>query len=293
MIAVEVPAFGGPDVLRVVERPPPVLGPGEILVQVEACGLNWSDLMQRAGTYPGGPKPPFIAGQEAAAIVVAHGAGVTAPPVGARVAVVAPHGLCAELAAVPASACVPWELPAEQRAALPIALATAHHALVACARARAGEVALIHAAAGGVGSIAVQLAHRLELRVIATCSPAKRAHVDADLVCGYDEVREPVDVVLDGVGGAAFRASCAVLRPHGRIVIIGASSGDPQRIDAVKLVQRSQTVIGMHLRHVPLDPSLAMLPVRARVTTLPVHDIRLAHEQLAARAVIGKLVLAL
>jgi NADPH2:quinone reductase len=291
VIAVEVAAFGGPEVLRVVERAAPVPGPGEVVVRVEACGLNWSDLMQRAGTYPGGPKPPFVAGQEAAAIVVAHGAGVTAPPIGTHVAVIGPYALCTELAAVPAEACIPWDVDAEQRAALPIALATAHHALVACAKALPGEVALIHAAAGGVGSIAVQLARLLQLRVIATCGAGKRGFVDADHVCGYDEVRGPVDVVLDGVGGAAFRASCAVLRPFGRIVIIGASSGEPQQIDPVKLVYRSQSVIGMHLRHVRFDPTIASLPVRARVTALPVAEIRAAHEQLAARAIVGKLIL--
>jgi NADPH2:quinone reductase len=308
MIAVEVSAFGGPEVLQLVDRPPPEPGPGEVLIQIEACGLNWSDLLQRAGLYPGGPKPPFVTGQEAAGVVVAHGAGVLAPPVGAAVSVIAPGGRCAELAAVPAASCIAWPtaLAAEQRAALPIAMVTAYHALATCARAEPGELAVIHAAAGGVGAIAVQIARRLGLGVIATCSPDKRAYVTADRVCGYTELRaaapDGVDVVLDGVGGDAFRASCGVLRPLGRIVLIGASSGEPQRIDAVKLIHRSHAVIGAHLRHLVARPDLlgraiaACVPwaaageVRARVTALPVAEIRAAHDRLAARGVIGKLV---
>jgi len=315
MIAVEVPGFGGPEVLRVVERPPPSPGAGEVLVRIEACGLNWSDLLQREGTYPGGPRPPFIAGQEAAGVVVAQGAGVTSPPIGAPVSVIARTGLCAELAVVPAASCIAWPsepapaLGADQRAALPIALITAYHALATCARAEPGETAVIHAAAGGVGSIAVQVARRLGLFVIATCSADKRAHVTADRVCGYGDLRaaapDGVDLVLDGVGGDVFRASCAVLRPFGRIVVIGASSGQPPRIDAVKLVHRSHAVIGAHLQNLLgrrelLDRTIAAcMPwvvegqVRARVTTLPVAEICAAHERLAARGVAGKLVVTL
>ena len=310
MKAVEIAGFGGPEVLHVVERAPPVPGPGEVLIRVEACGLNWSDLLQRAGTYPGGPRPPFIAGQEAAGVVVAHGPGVTAPAVGAEVSAVATRGLCAELAVVPAAACIAWPaLPADQRAALPVGLLTAYQALAICARAQPGELAVIHAAAGGVGSIAVQVARRLGLGVIATASPAKRAHVTADRVCGYDELRaaapDGVDVVLDSVGGDVFRASCAVLRPFGRVVVIGASSGTPPRIDPVKLVHRSHAVIGAHLHHLVARPDLldravaACTPwvteghIRARVTALPVAEIRAAHDRLAGRGVIGKLVITL
>ena len=309
MIAVEVAAFGGPEVLRVVERAEPVPGPGEVLVRIEAVGVGWSDLLQREGAYPGGPTPPYVVGQEAAGVVVAWGPGASAPPLGAPVSVLARSGLCAELAAVPAAACVAWPgaPDAAQRAALPIALLTAHHALATCARAAPGETSVIHAAAGGLGSIAVQVARLLGQRVIATCGPDKRAHVaGADVVCGYGELgaaaQGGVDVVLDSVGGEAFRASVAVLRPLGRLVVVGASSGVPQRIDPVKLVHRSHAVIGVHLRHLVergalLERSLAAcLPwvaagqVRARVAALPARELRAAHERLAARRVIGKLV---
>jgi NADPH2:quinone reductase len=145
--------------------------------------------------------------------------------------------------------------------------------------------------------------------VIATCSSAHVSHVLADRVCSYNNLRATVpggaDIVLDPVGGSVFRASIAILRPFGRIVVIGAASGEPQQIDAIKLVHRSHAVLGVHLRHLLERPDLlahalaTCTPwviqerVRARVTTLPLADIRHAHEQLAARAVIGKLVIAI
>ena len=311
MIAVEVSAFGESDVLRLVERAEPTPGPGEVAIRVERSALNASDLLQRAGLYPGGPKPPFVAGQEASGVVIAHGQGVTSPPIGARVSAIAATGLCADVAVVAAAACVAWpdEVSADQRAALPIALLTSHHALVDRARAITGEVTVIHGAAGGVGSVAVQVAHELGLEVIATSSASHVSHVLADRVCSYDDLRATVpggaDIVLDPVGGAVFRASTAILRPFGRIVVIGAASGEPQQIDAIKLVHRSHAVIGVHLRHLleradllartleTCRPWVIAGHVRARVTTLPIADIRHAHDQLAARAVIGKLVIAI
>jgi NADPH2:quinone reductase len=222
---------------------------------------------------------------------------VSTPAIGARVSAIA-RGLCAELAVVPAAACFAWseELGIEQRAGLPIALVTAHHALAVVARAKPGVVAVIHAAAGGVGSIALQVARVLGLTTIATCGPSKRAHVAADHVCGYDELRMPVDLALDGVGGAAFRATCAVLRPWGRIVVIGAASGEPQQVDPTKLVHRAHHVIGFHLAHVPIDEATAACAslvdrVRARVTTMPMREVSAAYARLEAREVIGKLVL--
>ena len=123
VLAIEVTAFGGPELLRLTEREAPTAGRGQVLVRVEAVGLNWSDILQRRGTYPGGPTPPFVSGQEAAGIVVARGHGVTSPPIGARVSIVG-TGLGAGFVAVPADACIVWpaDAAAEQRAALPIAV---------------------------------------------------------------------------------------------------------------------------------------------------------------------------
>ena len=305
MRAIEVPAFGGPEVLRVVERDAPVAGPGDLLVRIEAVGLNWSDLLQRAGLYPKGPKPPFIAGQEAAAVVVGHGKGVGSPALGTAVVVLARTGLAAEVAVVPAEACIPLDGPAADRAAVPISLATAYHALVTCAHATAGETVLVHAAGGALGTIAVQLARCLGLRVIATCSATKRGRVmglGADLACSYDDfsAARDADIVLDSVGGDIFRRSCDLVRPRGRIVVIGSSSGYPQRIDPQKLVHRSLSVIGFHLQ--AFDPREALTACRPWLAegrigpqvdrVLPLSQMRAAHEILASRATFGKVVLA-
>ncbi len=303
VLAIEVTAFGGPELLRLTEREAPTAGRGQVLVRVEAVGLNWSDILQRRGTYPGGPTPPFVSGQEAAGIVVARGHGVTSPPIGARVSIVG-TGLGAGFVAVPADACIVWpaDAAAEQRAALPIALLTAYHALVTCGHARAGEVCVVQAAAGGLGHIAVQVARTLGMTTIGTASATKRAHVGADIACGYSELRDVakdgVDLVLDGVGGEAFQTSVAALKPRGRIVIVGASSGEPQRIDATKLVMRSQSMIGVHLRHLFGDRELlrktidacTKLDVKATVTAMPVQQIAAAHARLESRDVVGKLV---
>lgn len=312
MRAALVRAFGDTEVLEIVERDPPVPGAGELLVRIEACGLNWSDLLQRAGLYPGGPTPPFVTGQEAAGIVVGHGPGVSAPALGTAVSVIAASGLCAEYAAVPAAACLALPGPADHRAALPIALLTAYTALAVGGHAVAGELFVLHAAGGGLGTIALQVARRLALRVIATCAPVKRdqvAALGAERVCGYDDFAAAAraaggaDLVLDSIGGAVFRRSCDSVRSPGRIVIVGCTSGEPQRVDAIKLVHRSIAVIGWHLRAVLADPELlrtaiasctpwladgSVLPCIARA--VPLAEIRAAHELLASRQVYGKLV---
>ena len=132
--------------------------------------------------------------------------------------------------------------------------------------------------------------------------PAKRAHATADVVCGYSELRDAapdgVHLVLDGVGGEAFKTSVAALRPGGRVVIVGASSGEPQKIDATKLVTRSHSMIGVHLRHLLADRELLrrtieaclQLDVHATVTTMPVQQIAAAHARLESRDVVGRLV---
>ena len=190
MKAVRVPRFGGPEVLELASLPDPVPGPGELLLDVRAAALNWSDLLQRDGTYPGGPQPPFLAGQEAAGIVVAHGPGVTGPQPGARVAAITGRGLHASRAVVPAATCfpIPSSLSFEEGAALLVSLLTAGWALARLGRAAAGETAIIHAAGGGLGTTAVQVAKQLGLNVVATASTedrrARAAALGADVDAG-------------------------------------------------------------------------------------------------------------
>jgi NADPH2:quinone reductase len=319
MKAVRVPRFGGPDVLERASLPDPTPGPGEVLLDVRAAGLNWSDLLMRAGNYPGGPQPPFIAGQESAGVVIAHGEGVTSPPIGARVAAISGTGLQASRAVVPAARCflLPPALSFEDGAALLVSLLTAGWALARVGRAVAGETAVIHAAAGALGSMAVQVAKQLGLTVIATASSedkrARAAALGADVVCGYDDLDAAVrrvagdrgaDIVLDGVGGDLTRRSMALLRPLGRLVLVGASSGQTPRLDPIKMIHRSTAVLGFHLRALWRQPESAHEAaaewlrwaesgaVRPQIdAVLTLDDVRAAHERLADRRAIGKILL--
>jgi NADPH2:quinone reductase len=316
MKQVRVEAFGGVDQLHVVDAPEPVPGPGEVVLAVEACGVNYADLMQREGMYLGGPKPPYTPGVEAAGTVVAHGPGVAAPALGARVVVLGKGGLQAERAAVPAERCVgvPAALDAVRAAAFPVTFLTAYHALTTVGRATAGEVVVIHAAGGGVGTAAVQLAKQLGLRVVATASTeAKRARVKAlgaDVVVGYDGFEDAVralggaSLILESVGGEITKRSLAVLSPLGRLVIYGVAGKDARPIDPIKLLFKSQAVLGLHLDAIVarpdlLRPSLSRLLADVTAGTLsievgatfPLSDVRLAHSHIASRQSYGKVVL--
>ena len=309
---VEVASFGGVDKLRVADAAEPAPAAGEVVVDAHAWGVNYADLVQREGLYVGGPTPPFVPGAEAAGVVVAHGTGAIAPAIGARVIAVG-RGLQAERVAVPAGCCV--ELPAGvdevTGAAFAVSYLTAYHALVTVAHAHAGETVLIHAAAGGFGTAAVQIARRLGLRVVATASSEdKRARVralGADTVVGYDAFEAAARgaaIVLDSIGGDVLRRSLAILAPLGRLVTIGATSGDARPIDALKLVYRSHAVLGVHhdavlRRPDQLASSLAWLLPRVAAgelvpqigCTMPLADVARAHALLASRASYGKIVL--
>ena len=313
MRQIRVDAFGDVSQLHVSDAPEPTPAAGEVIVELAAWGVNFSDLVQREGLYVGGPTPPFVPGAEAAGIVIAHAAGVSDPPLGARVAVVRRGGLQAERVAVPASSCIalPPALDLTTAAAVPISYLTAYHALATVAHARAGELVVIHAAAGGFGTAAVQIAKRLGLRVVATASTQdKRARVralGADVVVDYDAFEEPgrgAAIVLESIGGEIFRRSLAILAPLGRLVTIGATGGTARPIDALKLVFRSHAVLGFHLdailgRPDLLGPSLAWLLDRLVAGelvpqighTLPLAEVRRAHALLASRASYGKIVL--
>src|SRR5215208_3463435 len=147
MKAVRVKGFGGVDQLELMELPDPEPQAGQVRIRVEACGLNYADVMQREGLYPGGPKPPYIPGLEAAGVVEAG----DSMPLGTRVMAISAGGCHAELVCVSAAACVPCPdfMSFPEAAALPVQYLTAYHALTTFGRATAGETVLIHAAAGG------------------------------------------------------------------------------------------------------------------------------------------------
>src|SRR6201999_1021851 len=222
MRALVIPSHGPPEILTVQQRPDPHPGPGEVLVRVHAAGINFADLMARSGLYPDAPKPPCVIGYEMAGDVEAVGAGVTEFEPGQRVLGGCRFGGYAELVATPVNTLLPlpddWSY--EEGAALPVVYATAYAALVRYGSLQAGERVLIQAAAGGVGVAATQIAKLIGAEIYGTASASKH---DAIRAVGVDhpidyrakdfakEVRriagakQPLDLVLDGIGGTSLR----------------------------------------------------------------------------------------
>ena len=251
MRAVVVPVHGGPEVLQVRTLPAPVPAPDELLIEVAASGVNFIDVYRREGVYA--TQPPFVLGQECAGRVVAVGADVRGVALGDTVATTdAQHGSHATLAAVPAERAVPVPdgVTPELAAAAMLQGMTAHYLVNSTYQVVPGVQVLVHAAAGGVGQLLVQLAKAKGAYVVATVGSADKdaiAHaLGADAVIRYDEVddlaaavREAagggVHVVYDGVGKATFDASLASLRPRGLLALFGAASGQVPPFDLQRL----------------------------------------------------------
>ncbi len=319
MKAARVNAFGEVDQLEIVDQPDPVPAKGDVVVRVKAGGLNYADVMQRLGLYPGGPTPPYIAGMEAAGVVESHGPEtVNAPPVGARVVALG-RGAHAELLSTDARACIPLpeNMSFVEGAAFPVQYLTAYHTLVTLAHAKPGETVLIHAAAGGVGTAAIQIAKVLGLRIVGTASSAEKrekvVELGADVAVGYDEFEDATreltggrgpDICLESIGGDVFRRSLAIIPALGRLVVFGAASREAQPIDTLKLFFRSQSVMGFHLNGIIGRPDLMISSLSTLLTwistgqikvqvghTFPLAEIRKAHELIASRQSYGKIVL--
>jgi NADPH:quinone reductase-like Zn-dependent oxidoreductase len=225
---------GSPEVLQVQERPEPTLGPGEVLIDVRAAGINFADIMARMGLYPDAPKPPCVVGYEVAGSVAAVSPGVDSPAVGDRVAAPVRFGGYSERAATKAAGTfsLPDQMSFEEGAAIPVNYATAWEALVRAGNLQAGERVLIHSAGGGVGIAATQLAKRMGAEVWGTASRAKHEairsfgvdHPVDYTLSGWERGVPPLDLVMDAIGGASFRRSYKLLRAGGRLVCFGASS---------------------------------------------------------------------
>src|SRR5213596_3736952 len=246
MKAIRVHAPGGPDALRYEDIERPVPGPGQVLVKVEAAGVNFIDVYQRTGQYkvPG----PFTLGQEAAGTVAAVGPGVAEPNVGDRVAYTSILGAYAEYAVVPADRVVvlPDGVSAKQGAGAMLQGMTAHYLVTATYPLKPGDVCLVHAAAGGVGLLLCQLAKLRRARVIGTVSTREKAalarEAGADEVILYTEqdfeaeVKRltsgaGVQVVYDSVGKTTFRKGLSCLARRGMMVLYGQSSGPVEPFD--------------------------------------------------------------
>jgi NADPH:quinone reductase-like Zn-dependent oxidoreductase len=278
--ALVITRAGGPEVLKVEERPDPVTGAGEVRVAVKAAGINFADVMARAGLYPDAPKPPCVVGYEFAGVVEGVGDGVADFAPGDRVIGGSRFGAYAELVATPANALVPlpddWSF--EEGAAFPVNYSTAYAGLCRYGGLAAGERMLVQAAAGGVGIAATQIAKILGAEVFGTASPSKHEacrgfgvdhpidYRGQDFVAEVRRItgeKEPLDLVMDAVGGRSFRRSWSLLGPGGRLVCFGASSlvsgerrnlltalrtyfGMP-RFNPIPMMTNSKSVIGLNM----------------------------------------------
>ncbi len=323
MQAVRITHAGTPGSLALHDAPDPEPGPGDLLVQVAAAGVNRADLLQVAGRYPPPPGAPPWPGLEVSGTVLAAGDEARAGGwrEGDRVAALLAGGGYATLVAVPASLAlrVPDELALIDAAALPEALATVTSTLDA-AGLRRDEALLVRGGSGGIGTVAVQLGRALGARVLATAGGLERCErvreLGVDVVVDHHGpdlvrlVREAagggVDVVLDVVGAAALADNLAMLADGGRLAVIGLQKGVLAELDLGLLLARRLTVLGTTLRSRPLGQKAAiMAAVRERVWPLvaagrvrPVIHARLplaradeAHRLLASGQVFGKLLL--
>ncbi|WP_454184702.1 NADPH:quinone oxidoreductase family protein [Parvibaculum sp. MBR-TMA-1.3b-4.2] len=260
MIAREL---GGPEVLKAEEIASPEPGPGQILVRVRACGVNFADSLVLKGKYQVQPDLPFSPGAEVAGTVLKLGEGVSGLKVGQRVAGMCGNGGYAEEALMPASGVVPLpvEMPDEVAAAFPIAYGTSHLALKHRGRLKKGETLVVHGAAGGVGLTAVEIGKALGARVIATAStPEKleiaRKHGADELVdSSTEDLRERIkgltggkgaNVIYDPVGGDVFDASLRAIAFEGRLIVIGFAGGRVPQIPANHLMVKNVDAIGFN-----------------------------------------------
>ncbi len=252
MRAVVITRHGAPEVLRIEERPDPPVGPGEVRITVRAAGINFADLMARSGVYPDAPPPPCVVGYEVAGEVESVGDGVETPVVGDRVLAGTRFDGYAERVTVPVGQVLPLPdaLSFEQGAAFPVNYGTAYAALVIMGGLKQGERVLIHAAGGGVGIAATQVARRIGAEIFGTASASKHDAIRAQGVDHPIDYRNEdfadaamritggvgLDLIMDAVGPTSFRRDYRILRPGGRLVMYGLSevqTGEKRDIPAV------------------------------------------------------------
>jgi synaptic vesicle membrane protein VAT-1 len=255
MRAVVLTGTGGPEVLQVREMPDPPVGPGEIRIAVKAAGINFADTMARIGLYPDAPKTPCVLGYEVAGEVESVGEGVTTYERGDRVVAGTRFGGQAELVTVPEAQALPLpdRLSFEQGAAFPVNYGTAYAALVVMGSLRKGNRVLIHAAGGGVGISATQIARNAGAEIFGTASRAKHDAIRAQGVAHAIDYRsqdfeaevmritdgEGVDLIIDALGPTSFRKDYRLLRPGGRLVMYGLSENSKEGKRSIPLTLKS------------------------------------------------------
>lgn len=338
MRALVITEQGPPEVMKVQERPEPRPGPGEVRVAVKAAGINFADLLARLGLYPDAPKPPCVVGYEVAGEIESLGEGVDGLSVGDRVMAPTKFGGYAELAVAPAADVIPlpdgWSF--EEGASFPVVYATAYAGLIRYGALRSGERLLVQAAAGGVGIAATQIAKTMEVEIFGTASASKheavrgfgvhhtidyRANDFAKEVRRITGEKKPLDLVIDGIGGPSFRKGYGLLRPGGRIVMLGASAvmeGERRnmpralrtvvtmpRFNPLKMMSDSRAAIGLNMLRIWQDKGSMMGEYGEPLTKLiddgtvrpvvaeafPLERGPDAHRYLAERKNVGKVVL--
>jgi putative PIG3 family NAD(P)H quinone oxidoreductase len=306
MRAVVASEPGGPEVLTVTELPDLTPGPGEVLLEVAAAGLNRADLLQRMGYYPPPPGASEIIGMEVSGTIAALGDGVSGWQVGDQVCALLAGGGYASQVVVPAGQVmrVPDGVSLVEAAALPEVVCTVWSNVFMVGGLRPHESFLVHGGAGGIGTMAIQLAHRLGSRVFTTAgTPEKRAlcaTLGADVVIDYREETfedviadhtegRGVDVILDNMGAKYLARNVAALADSGRLVIIGLQGGTTAELDINALMRKRAAVIGTTLRSRPVEGKSAICasvvehvwPLVAAGDVRPVIDVVLPLEQVA------------
>ncbi|PDM40176.1 MULTISPECIES: quinone oxidoreductase [unclassified Geobacillus] len=322
MKVVQFTEYGGPEVLQMVEMERPIPTGRRVLIKVEAIGVNYADTARREGHYVVPTPLPFIPGAEVAGVVSEVGEDVTSVHIGQRVVALIESGGYAEYVNVDERGVIPIpdELDFQQAVALPVQGLSAYHILKTMGRLEEGETVLIHAAAGGVGTLAVQLAKIFRAgNIIATASTKeKRAlakQLGADAAIDYtkegwkDEVLEytngkGVDVALEMAGGDIFHQTLDCLAPFGRLVVYGVASGQFTRMNPARLMGKNLSVIGFFLPQIMRKSELYQQSLQELLTYVQTGKLILAiggvypleqaaevHRLLQSRKTHGKLIL--
>jgi NADPH2:quinone reductase len=323
MLTVVVQAPGGPEVLQAVHRPTPMPGHGDVLIKVAAAGVNGADLTQRRGKYPVPPGAPDTLGLEASGEIVALGEGVSDWHVGDKACALLIGGGYAEYCVVPAPQCLP--IPAGislvEAAAFPEVAMTVWSNVVELGGLKPGDTLLVHGGASGIGTFAIQLAHRLGSKVIATAGSDGKCQrcreLGAAQAINYksedfvSQAREHtggvgVDVILDMVGGDYIQRGLETLAPGGRLVMLALKQGSKVEIDAGLMQQKNLWLTGSRLRPRPIaEKGRLAAAVRKAVwpliesgaikpiidSTFPLRAVQDAHRRMESGEHIGKVLL--
>lgn len=325
MKAVYISQPGGPEALEIRNVPAPVPGPGEVLIDVVAAGLNRADVQQRKGYYPPPAGASEVPGLEVSGRIAGFGPEVAKPfSVGDKVVALLAGGGYAEQVAVPAGQVlrIPDGVDLVTAAALPEVAATVYSNLIMTAQLQPGETVLIHGATGGIGTMAVQLAKAFGAKVATTAGTAEKvstatAFLGADIAINYAEEDfdeslraqnggRGADVILDVVGAKYLKQNVDALADYGRLIVIGLQGGTKGELDLGKLLGKRAAIVGTALRPRPSEEkAVIMNAVRESVwplvsdgtirilvaKTFPLDQVRAAHEYFDSGEHMGKVLL--